>query len=88
MDSKTLRHWAEKVNKVYVIIYHDPYEHSECNEGCCGVQTSTIVDIATTKELADIIVSEHLKHHYNRKNDYDIEEFILHSPESFIIDKL
>jgi len=74
----------EKVNwskilgcKAYVVVYHDPYAHSECESGCCCAETTTVMGVATSMEGAETLIKSYQKRVSYRREDFDIEEFEL-----------
>lgn len=62
--------------KVYVVIFEDPFTHSECYEGCCGQGIHyEIMGVASSKEKAEELIKRVIvaKSFYNR-SDFQIEE--------------
>jgi hypothetical protein len=60
--------------KVYVLIHHDPYCHSECEPECCGQEPSTIEAIFFSKISAETVKNRLDEDNSHKNWEYEIEE--------------
>jgi len=60
-------------SEIYIVVYHDPWQHSECDEGCCAVDTTEVLGTASSFERAEELIQRYLKRMtcYQRK-DFEI----------------
>ena len=75
--------------KIYVVMYHDPYEHSECEGDCCGADSSELILTAPTKDVAELALKNYIsKHTYYHRDDFKIEEAPFFTKESLTLEEL
>ena len=60
--------------KVYVILYHDCWQHAECLNECCSAETTQVKGVAMTRELAERIITHLRQRCGHEKWEYEIEE--------------
>jgi len=69
--------------KVYLVLYHDRWAHSECESGCCCVQTTSISAVRLTMKDAEDWITDYItkwRRPHNEeemmdyKREYEVEE--------------
>jgi len=76
MNEKAM--WSKILgSKIYVVVYHDPYAHSECSSCCCGAETTQVMGVATSREMAENLIESYQKRVNYDREDFEIEEFEL-----------
>jgi hypothetical protein len=60
--------------KVFVVLYHDRWEHCECINDCCGAETTEVKGVATSRELAEGIINNLLQRCGHERDEYEIQK--------------
>ena len=60
--------------KVYVVLYHDYWTHSECEGDCCNAITTQVKCVTATRELAERTIVHLRQRCGHEKYEYEIQE--------------
>lgn len=60
--------------KVYLVLYHDQYAHSECENECCCAETTEIKAVRLTRELAEKAIDETIERVSYSRSTFEIKE--------------
>jgi len=65
------------ITKVYLVLFHDQWGHSECESGCCCATTTEVKAVCLSQELAEKEIKKLMARvSYDRK-EFEIEEMEL-----------
>ena len=63
--------------KIYLVLYHDKWEHCECDEGCCCAITTEVKAVKTTQLLAEQAIQDLMKRTFHDQDEFEIIEMEL-----------
>lgn len=62
------------MTKVFIVLYHNRWEHSECEVDCCCAQTTEIKGVAMTRPLAEGLINKLIQRCGNEREEFVVQE--------------
>ncbi len=61
------------MTKAYVVLYHDKWEHCECEPECCDAITTEVKGVCMTPELAEGLIAQIMQRCGKDREEFEIQ---------------